>query len=507
MKKRYIILGLAALMVIGSSCKKFLDQQPASVASDQTTWKSDGDASVSVAACYSLIRSSLNASITYYAYGDLPTDEFSNVLAGDISYQDVLNVNWGIGIPSANTYDPRLKLRLYTNFYTAIAQSNRCLYFIGNMPLSAFTGSDTVAQSARKKQYLGEAYFTRAFNYFYMARVWGDVPLVTTYAADVSTAPQLARTPQATVLAQAITDLNMAANYLDWKDESSTDRVVHADKGAVYALLAHIYAWKGDYDNCNMACDAVINAQSNGLPSYSLADGNNYLSIYKGQSDESIFEIAQNSVSESSIIATSIAGVTLAQPYIQSSTFPAWQLNGSTIGALYHDVSDRRYQQAFTTVAAGAAQYAECLKYSTIQNVNNNSAYQVSLNNIIIFRLADITLLKAEALSAKPTPDYAGALTLVNAIRARAGLTTPLTGITGPALLDTVTAERGRELFLEGHRFYDLARQARNTGKSKFPNINIQEFKAGKNYWPVDPNLFFIDANLTQTPYWIGKVF
>ena len=504
MKKTYIILGLAVLMAMGPSCKKFLDQQPSSEASDQTTWKSDGDANVSVAACYSLIRSALNATITHYAYGDLPTDEFSDVVGGDASFRDVMNINWGIGIPSANTYDPRLKLRLYTNFYTAIAQSNRCLYFIGNMPLSAFTGNDTVAQSARKNHYLGEAYFTRAFNYFYISRVWGDVPLVTSYMTDVSGAPQLARTPQATVLAQAIADLGMAAQYLDWKDESSTDRVVRADKGAVYALLAHIYAWKGDYDNCNTACDAVINTQSGGAPSYSLVGGTNYLSIYQGQSDEGIFEISQNSVSESSIIGTSIAGVTLTQPYITNVTIPAWQLNTSTISALYHDVSDLRYQQAFINAPSGGE---ECIKYLNIQNVNNNAAYQVSLNNIIVFRLADIELLKAEALAAKSSPDYAGSLAIVNTIRTRAGLTTPLAGITGPALLDTVTAERGRELFLEGHRFYDLVRQARNTGTIKFPNINGAEFMAGKNYWPVDPTLFFINSNLTQTPFWIGKVF
>ena len=504
MKKLYSILGLAALMAMGSSCKKFLDQQPSSEASDQTTWKSDGDANVSVAACYSLIRSALNATITHYAYGDLPTDEFSDVVAGDPAFRDVLITNWGIGIPSANTYDPRLKLRLYTNFYTAIAQSNRCLYFIGSMPLSAFTGSDTATQSARKNHFLGEAYFTRAFNYFYLSRVWGDVPLVTSYMADVSGAPQLARTPQATVLAQTIADLGMAAKYLDWKDESSTDRVVRADKGAVYALLAHIYAWKGDYDNCKMACDSVINAQSGGSPSYSLVNGTNYLSIYQGQSDEGIFEISQNSVSESSIIGTSISGVTLTQPYITGVTIPSWQLNTSTIGALYYDASDLRYQQAFINAPSGGE---ECIKYSNIRNVNNNAAYQVSLNNIIVFRLADIELLKAEALAAKSSPDYAGSLAIVNSIRTRAGLTTPLAGITGPALLDTVTAERGRELFLEGHRFYDLVRQARNTGTIKFPNINVAEFKAGKNYWPVDPTLFFINSNLTQTPFWIGKVF
>jgi len=496
MKRRYMMLGLAGWIILATSCHKFLDQQPFSEATDQTTWKSEGDANASTAACYSLIRSALNAAITHYAYGDLPTDEFNDVQGGDFSFADVMNVNWGISIPSANTWDPRLKLRLYTNFYTAIVQSNRCLHFIPNMPLSAFNGADTAVQLASKNRYLGEAYFTRAFDYFYMARVWGDVPLVTSYTTDIAGAPSLPRSPQSQVLAQAIADAGMAAKYLGWQDPSSPDRVVRADKGAVYALLAHIYAWKGDYDNCNSACDSVINSSS-----YTLVDGNSYLSIYQGQSSESIFEIPQNSLSEGLTVGNSISGVTLSTPYLQN-TFPAWQLNTSTINTLFYDPTDLRYQQAFLNFG----NFMECIKYSTIQNVNGNKAYPVALNNIIIFRLADIQLLKAEALSARSTPDYAGALDIVNTIRTRAGLTTPLAGITGHALLDTVTAERGRELFLEGHRYYDLVRQARNTGNIQFPNINAGEFAAGKNYWPIDPSLLLTNVNLAQTPFWQGKI-
>jgi len=497
MKKIFMAFGLVGLMLAVSACHKFLDQQPYSQATDQTTWKSEGDANASVAACYSLIRSALNAAITHYAYGDLPTDEFSDVLnGGDPAFRDVLNVNWGVSVPSANNYDPRLKLRLYNNFYTAIVQSNRCLHFIQGMPLSAFDGADTATQQASKNRYLGEAYFTRAFNYFYMARVWGDVPLVTDYTKDVAGAPALPRSSQAQVLAQAITDAGMAAGLLNWQDPSSADRVVRADRGAVYALLAHIYAWKGDYDKCNSACGAVI-----GSGSYTFVDRHNYLGIFQGQSSESIFEIAQNNLSEGLRVDASISGVTLTSPYINNA-IPIWQLNTSTIGGLYYDQNDLRYQQAFLNFPS----FIECIKYSTIQNVNSNSAYPVALNNIVVFRLADIQLLKAEALAAKSAPDYAGALDIVNDIRTRAGLTTPLTGITGHALLDTVTAERGRELFLEGHRYYDLVRQARNTGTMQFPNISAGEFAAGKSYWPIDPSLFLTNVNLAQTTFWQGKI-
>ena len=127
-----------AVILLISSCKKFLDQDPYSQATDETIWKTEADANASVAACYSLIRASFNAAITYYTYGDLVSDEFTSIVGGDNAYNDVFNGNWGVSIPSANTYDPRLKLRLYTNFYSAIAQSNRCLYFIDNMPVTVF---------------------------------------------------------------------------------------------------------------------------------------------------------------------------------------------------------------------------------------------------------------------------------------------------------------------------------------------------------------------------------
>jgi hypothetical protein len=494
------MIGLAGVIIFLTSCHKFLDQEPNSQATDQTTWKSDGDANASVAACYSLIRSAFNASITFYSYGDLTSDEFSDVLGGDMSYKDIQDMNWGVAIPAANNWDPRLKLRLFTNFYTSIAQSNRCLYFINNMPVSLFNGSSSADQQARKNHLLGEAYFTRAFNYFYIARVWGDAPLVTEYYADVSSAPALARSPQSQLLNQSIADLNQARQFLDWRDASSSDQVVRADKGAVFALMAHIYAWQGKYDSCNMACDSVI-----GSGSYTLLDGSHYMDIYKGQSQESIFEISQNSQSESMIATNiySLSGVLLTPPYVNNSlSTPLWQISTGLFSYLYTDSNDVRLQKAFVASSGGAV---ECIKYSNILNINSSTAYQVAMNNIIVFRLADIELLKAEALAAKTAPDYGGALTLVNAIRQRAGTTT-LTGLTGNDLIYAIADERGRELFLEGHRFYDLVRIERLTGDQQLPYMSTGEFQAGKYYWPIDPSLFLIDPKLTQTDFWKGRI-
>ncbi|MEO8861922.1 MAG: RagB/SusD family nutrient uptake outer membrane protein [Ginsengibacter sp.] len=503
MKTKYILICLAGLIFFNTSCKKFLDQNPNSQATDQTTWKSDGDANASVAACYSLIRSAFNAAITYYTYGDLISDEFSDIVGGDGAYSDIRNMNWGIAIPYANTYDPRLKLRLYTNFYTAIAQSNRCLHFINLMPASAFNGSSADEQQASKNRYLGEAYFTRAFNYFYIARVWGDVPLVTEYSNDASSAPQLPRVPQKQVLAQAILDLQMSEKFLNWENPGSSDRVVRADKGSAFALMAHVYAWQGEYDSCNMACDSVINSGS-----YSLVSGNSYMDIYKGQSSEGIFEISQSSLSESMAANNvyAITGVTLTPPYLANGAVaPAWQINTGTTSALYTDTNDIRFKKAFVILTSGSSNPVECIKYATIQNLNNNPAYQVATNNIIIFRLAGIMLLKAEALAAKAAPDDEGALSLVNAVRARAGIS-PLSALSGNDLLQAISDERGRELFLEGHRFFDLIRLERLTHEQQLPNISQPEFDAGMYYWPVDPTLFITNKNLTQTPFWQSRM-
>ncbi len=506
MKPKYKYLTCSLLLstlLYGTACHKFLDQDPISTPTDQTSWKTDADANSQVAGCYSLIRSAFDASCSFYAYGDLPTDEWSVIQEGN--FNAIYQVDWAISEPTSNSSVPQFKLRVWTPFYSSIQQSNRCLHFLNLMSDASFTGSSASDQQAERNKYLAEARFCRAFNYFYMARVWGDVPLDTSYQADISGVTSDPRVAQENVLQCAISDLNWAKNWLNYRDTYSTDRVVRADKGTCFALLAHIYAWKGSYDSCRMACDSVI--QKGGYQLVGLDASSSYTDIYKGKSVESIFELAQNSSTEALSAASdgSIAHWTLAAPYFPTVTVPLWETNATLLAKLYGDTTDKRYKSTIAYVTSGSSNYYFCTKYNNISSVEANSViYYISQNNINIFRLADIYLLRAEANAASLTPNIPAVLSDINVIRARAGIKNVVADSipNRTVLIDSVTAERGREMFEEGSRYYDLVRNTRLTGEIRFPYINITDFQNGKYYWPIDPSLMLTNAGLQQTSYW-----
>jgi len=490
MKKfsKYIICIIAVSTL--ASCKKFLDEKPISESTDLTFWKNEKDADQGVAAGYALLRRTLNkaAGVGFYVYGDLPTDEFTTTNVQ--RFTDATNVNWSISVPASETGDLMMQMRRYDTFYSAIDQANRCLKFIPTISDSEFSSV------AAKNNLLGEAYFLRAFNYFYMTRIWGDVPLVVESGL-ITDAVDIPRTKEAEVIAQCIKDVNTAIGLLNWNYDNANNRAVRANKGAAYALLAHIYAWKGDYANCNIAADQVINQGF-----YQYVDRNIYLNIFKGKSTEGIFEIAQSDENEGNV--NGIASYTLKTPYLTTVTTNArFTINRTTLDNLYgKNASDKRFTNAF---ALTTTTDPICIKYSNITYVSgNNVITPVAHNNIVIFRLADIKLLKAEALAA--LTQYNDARTVLNEVRTRAGLTNWVGADAN--LFEGISDERGRELFLEGHRFYDLVRLGRKTGIMKFGDnkINKADFDAGKYYWPMDPALLQINKRLTQTPFWSSKM-
>ena len=238
--------------------------------------------------------------------------------------------------------------------------------------------------------------------------------------------------------------------------------------------------------------------------------------MFRGNSSEGIFEISQNANNEGAnvsnaygAIINNIAGRTLKAPYLLTLTGNSlFTLDVGNLNTLFpntRDSVDLRRRNGFdfwgTTDPI-------CVKYSNILYTGPNNTAPLSLNNIIVFRLADIKLLKAEALAV--AGNITGARAIVDEIRALAGLTTNATPPSN--ILEEVIQERGRELFLEGHRFYDLVRLARRTniirfnGTGTITRMTITDFNQGKYYWPVEPILISLNPRLTQTPFWADKM-
>lgn len=113
-------------------------------------------------------------------------------------------------------------------------------------------------------------------------------------------------------------------------------------------------------------------------------------------------------------------------------------------------------------------------------------------NEYVIFRLADVMLMKAEALMRKGQEPAARAI--LNTIRAKRGASTLTSAIT----LQTVLDERGREMYWEGWRRNDQIRFGtflNGVGPTR-PNKSGNE----KLLFPIPNQQLAVNPNLTQNP-------
>ncbi|WP_398452953.1 RagB/SusD family nutrient uptake outer membrane protein [Sphingobacterium thalpophilum] len=486
MKRKILFLMLSAFMYLVSGCSKFLDIEPVSSATDENFWKTQEDATSATNAMYALLRKALNQAngMAFYTYGDLLTDEITSSTNGD--FAPIVNMQLNTPVAASETWRPAYQLRRYDVFYQAIDQANRVIQRLPKMDENAF---DDVSV---RDYYIGEAYFVRAFAYFYMARVWGTVPIITESVLPID-AVNLPASKESDVLDQSQADLSKALTLLKWDNIDQDDFALRGNTGAALALQAHLSAWRGEYADCVEAAKSVLES---GQYSFVGRDSLNYRSIYQGKSNEGIFEISQNGENEGT--NSGIGAFTLAGPYYRLLTDPVLRISQDYIKTLFKDSNDKRFKSVFDI--AYNNNYALCTKYANVKfSSNASNATAIFKNNIIIFRYSDIKLLMAEGLAA--IGKASSAESILNEIRSQAGL--PAYTNEEP-LIEAIFNERARELFLEGHRYFDLVRLYKHFNIYKFPEgkMNQAQFNAKKYLWPFDPSLLSSNPMLNQTPYW-----
>lgn len=499
--------GLLALIVIASitSCKKYLDEPNKSNFTQENYFTTASQARSFVNGIYGNYLNNQNYGDYLFmngdAYGEAPFITLELFAGHATSLGQSVNNN-NVIFQRTDPTNPGFET-MWKGCYTAIAECNIALTRIPaiNMP------------DATKKSLLGEVYFLRAFFYYHLVRLYGDVPLITT-PVDLSS-PLLypTRTPKDQVYTQVVNDLLAA----EQSGLPATNGML-ASMGAVHTLLSSVYLTMAGYplqktENYQKAADEAKQV----LPLYTLFTDYAYLhdNAHKNQG-ELIFQ-AQYDVK---IATNSITQLTV--PF----NLPVGAY-GDHLGAMIptdaffnsYEAGDKRTEEKqfyfskypASDNPANIINFGEhCLyKYFHVESsVSGTSNSGKCDENWTFLRLPEAMLTYAEASNEVSGPT-ADAYAAVNQIRTRANLK-PLSGLTKDQFRIAIWKERYHELAFEDKSYFDIQRTHQiydvknNTFGPATSTANEQGVTMKDQYylWPVPQREIATNSKLTQNAGW-----
>lgn len=453
--KKSKIATLFIVVLFCSSCKKDLKiEPPINQLSSELVFSSDNTATSAVTGIYSSMMATneqvFNSALTLY--GGLSADELYYYTP---NYTDELYTNQ-LSIASHSMIDRNI----WTPCYNYIYMANACIEGITSSP---------ALSPAIKSTLTGEAKFIRAFCFFTLTNLFGDVPLaLSTNPGINSTSP---RSSKADVYYQIINDLEESVNLLP-ENYASAERV-RPNKWAANALLARVYLYNKEWAKAETKATKVIDAGP-----YMLLPNLN--DVFLGSSKEAIWQLkpvnpSRNTYEGRTILPSSAS----AQPFylltpVQVSAFETGDLRKSS-WAKAHTFSGQTYYYPYKYKVRGAA------------GVPITEYYMV-------LRLAEQYLIRAEAKAQQN--NLSGAASDVNKIRNRSGLTN-INPVNQVSMLLAIEQERRVELFSElAHRWFDLKRTDR--ANSMLSPLKGTNWQSTDQLWPIPQDQINLNSALTQ---------
>lgn len=488
MKKIIILINAALIVLSFTACNKFLDIEPPSnniwvnnASGDSIIYKTANEVETALAGVYADFRNEY-FELDCFIIGDAQSDD---------AYAGADNP-WMFEVDDYNCNALNgLVARDWRYIYGTIGLANLVINNVMACPDPALT-------TERKNEVLGEASFIRAYMYFQAVQIWGEVPLqlkeVKSISADIlpDIYPLLfpARAPIDSVYIQIIKDLEVAVANV----KPTAPNKGYVTTGAVNAILAKVYATiqPHDYTKVSQYCDAVINGPYSLLP--------NYEDLWNNTAEntvESIFEVNYEGTE-----TNANWGVNMFLRLFGQSDWKKFNIPSNDLVKAFDDEGDmvRKTNSIKFSDEGFPDNYWPQDNYPFIWKwrINGNNSPQ----NYIYIRLADIILLKAEALN--ELGDVSGAAALVNQIRSRAGL--PNTTASSQADMRlAIEKERRLELAFEGIRWFDLKRNGRAIevinnavdGNGQKMGYNLTE---NRLVWPIPQGEMDINSSLVQNP-------
>jgi CRISPR/Cas system-associated protein endoribonuclease Cas2 len=494
-------------MFLCSACHKDIYQAPIDATYSANFWTSQESVEQAAVSMYGLLRSSLRSTNSFFLNGDLVDGVWS---VNSSTYWNLFPLTGYANNPYDFANLSYLEdLENWSRFYTLIAQANLMLLHVPNMPDNDFSSL------AVKNNYLSEAWFIRAYTYYYMIRIWGDPVYVTSVYNNVNfgDVPPVPRTPQAQVLDSCLADLRNADSFMSYGG-GTLSASVRANKGSVEALEAEIYAWMHNYDSCHAYCQKVITQGG-----YSMEPMATYSNIWAGQSSyESIFELAmtynpndpnfqdQNAWAEAQF---GFFGLFLKGDTVQNQNYNCWiaPKYGLLGSFLFTDTTDARMKAILVHIPASSGDSAGYMmtKYANfLFQQPTSQTYPYINNDLVLLRLSDMYLLDAEAEAS--LGNLGAASQDLAMTETRAGITSYQNISSATNMLMEIMAERGREFIGEGSWYYDLIRTEPRLSLMEavgYPGSGRCNAVNQGYYFPLDMGtLLPEDKLLTQIPWW-----
>lgn len=494
------IAGLLTIIAMFGSCKKWVDYNPHDdfKITELDYLKSESDYRTMTISVYTPIQW-LNQTVPV---GDIASD---NAVTGGENASDVLPLQQ-IDDYTLTPVNATLN-ELWKAAYEGINRANYLHQYKSANPAGTaveFTGKDAL---------YGEIYFLRAYYYFNLVKIFGDVPLFTEKRLGLADSKTLSRAPKADVYKQIEVDLNSAITALP-AIQNQKGRVT---KYAAQALLGKVLLYQGKFDAAAAMLENVITPNA-----FSLVTDFKSMFLASGENGpESVFEIQYSNTSpyynwggvtrgqgNLSVQQCGIRGLngSAAMPYAAgwSTNLPTQNLaNAFTSGDIRKDATILDIE-AYKTANPGFGITYQVAPYKNTGLYNqkylprkNETSGQVELNylnNFRTIRYAEVLLMAAEANNRATTPNDVKALGYLNKVRQRAfGDLLHNVTATGTALKQAIWDERRLELAMEGDRFFDLVRTGQAAAK-------ITGFVVGKNeVFPIPQEEIDI-SGLTQNP-------
>jgi starch-binding outer membrane protein, SusD/RagB family len=437
--KAYFILLAVVLLV--SSCKKWMDLKPQNGIVREEFWQTKEQVDAAVTGIYaSLLNNTSSANYIppaelFFIWGEARTDMVAPGFKADPDELEMVNMD----------IQPDNKFTSWRSLYQTI---NYCNTVIQLAP--GVLQKDNTFTQERLNRAIGEALTVRSLLYFYLVRTFRDVPFKTQATISDQDIAPIPKTSGDTILNHIIADLKTAEGYLPTTYGNIDYDKGRATKYTVNAILADVYLWTEKYTESVAECDKIINSNQFGLVAGTASFFNNL--YYDGNSSESIFELQFDAQKTNPFYFMHLASTRRwgASPDLMEnvfgidvSTVPQVDIRGEGVSLRASDLTIWKYIGANGTSTSIRPQ-------------------DQSFAHWIFYRYADVLLMKAEAINQLDQPLPASRLVKVIRDRAHAFDFGPVMDSTSKSGMEEyILQERQREFAFEGKRWYDVLRNAK----------------------------------------------